>query len=202
MSVCGIMSSSSQIFDPDLTIAGEKIPFIRSNPVNFLGGTIKIPSNQKLSKSHIQQKLLDLLSRVDNTPVTRKQKIHPYKLGICAFAWSNHSDLPLLWLEKTLGPLITKYLKHWSGLAKSANTSRLFLPQSNGGLKLSSFSSLYKKMQVGKAALLLTSRDAGVQQATKLLLQKEKQADRKKFKLLNFTQKTFTTIPEASRGRL
>ena len=56
-------------------------------------------------------------------------------------------------------------------------------------------------MQVGKAALLLTSRDVGVQQATKLL-QKEKQADWKKLKPLNFTQKTFTTIPEASRGRL
>ena len=55
---------------------------------------------------------------------------------------------------------------------------------------------------MGKAALLMTSRDAGVQHATKIQLQKENQAQRKKFRPITITQKTFTSIPEASSRTL
>ena len=53
--------STSQVFDPNLCLDGEKIPFVGKNPVR-LGGTIQIPSSQQLAKNHIQQKLASLLS--------------------------------------------------------------------------------------------------------------------------------------------
>ena len=98
-----------------------------------------------------------------------------------------------------IDPLATKYLKRWSGLTKPADPSRLSLPQTSGGLELSSISMLYQKIQMGKAVLLMTSRDAGVQHATKI---KESQAQRKKFRPITITQKTFTSIPEASSRTL
>ena len=52
----------------------------------------------------------------------------------------------------------------------------------SGGLELSSISTLHKKMQVGKAALLMTSRDSEVQHATKLQLQCENLVQRNKLK--------------------
>ena len=97
-------------------------------------------------------------------PVTRKQKICLYRLGICPrITWDlTIFSYPLSWLQKTVDPLVTRYLKRWIGLAKSANTSRLCLPQTKGGLELQPVSVIYQKLQVGKAALLMTSRDAGV----------------------------------------
>ena len=53
--------------------------------------------------------------------------------------------------------------------------------------------------EIGKAALLMISRDSEVQHATKLQLQYENLPQRKKFKLITITQKAYSTAPEASR---
>ena len=68
--------------------------------------------------------------------------------------------------------LITKYLKWWSELATPADSSRFYLPYSKGGLKLPSVPGLYQKLQVWKAALLMTSRDGGVQHCEKTVGEK------------------------------
>ncbi len=38
-------SYSCRVFDPNLMLVGEKIPFIGKEPVCFLGGTIQVPSS-------------------------------------------------------------------------------------------------------------------------------------------------------------
>ena len=44
---CVALESSSghvtHVLDPNLTLAGEKIPFVGRNPVCFLGGTVQFP---------------------------------------------------------------------------------------------------------------------------------------------------------------
>ena len=75
-------SSTGHVVDPNLNPVGEKIPFVEREPVHFLGGTIQFPSMQQLAKDHILKKITNLLTRVDATPVTRKQKHHLYRLGI------------------------------------------------------------------------------------------------------------------------
>ena len=197
-------SSSSKLSDPNLALAGEKIPFVGKSPVHFLGGTIQISTDQQQARDLIQRKLANLLSRVDATPVTRKQKLHLYRLRVCLrITWDlTISDFPISWVEKTLDPLATQYLKRWLGLARPADPSRLYLPQEKGSLELPSVSLLYQKMHVGKVALLMISRDAGVQYAMKFQLQQENQAQRKKFRPATLTQGAFANFPEASRKTL
>ena len=70
------------------------------------------------------------------------------------------SDLDVTWLQKKLEPLATHFLKRWTGLAKSANTSRLYLPKSIGGLQLPSLVTTYKKLKCAMAASHTASKDS------------------------------------------
>lgn len=113
---------------------------------------------------------------MDRVPVTRKQKLKLFRLGICPrLTWDlTISEYPVSWLEENLDPLATHYLKKWAGLARATDPARLFLPQARGGFSLSLPSELYQKLQVGKASLLITSRDNGVNHAVRDSLKKEK----------------------------
>ena len=71
-------------------------------------------------------------------------------------------------MSSTLECKATHYLKRWSGLARSADPSRLYLPKDNGGLQPPPASVLYKKLG---AALLLTSRDPVTQHVTIMEIQ-------------------------------
>ena len=84
-------------------------------------------------------KRLDLfLQRVDAVPVTRKQKLLIYYAGICSrLSWDlSIASLPLSWVRNMLEAKATKYLKKWSGLARSSDTVRLYLSKAEGGLQL------------------------------------------------------------------
>ena len=105
-------SSTGHVVDPNLNLVGEKIPFIGREPVHFLGGTIQFPSMQQLAKGHILKKKTNLLTRVDATPVTRKQKLRLYTLGICLrITWDlTVSEFPLSWLEKNIDSLVCQQI--------------------------------------------------------------------------------------------
>ena len=175
MSVSRHRSFTGKVYDPKLQVAGKKIPFVGNHPVKFLGGTIQIPTNTALAREAISDKLASLLTRVDEIPVTRKQKLKLYRLGICPrLSWDlTIFDFPVSWIEKTLDAVTTRFLKKWAGLAKSTDPARLFLPQNLGGLNLSLPSTCYQKLQVGKASLLITSLDGGVNHAVRKSLKKE-----------------------------
>lgn len=91
------------------------------------------------------------------------------------------SDIPITWIEKNLDTMSTKYLKKWTGLAKSANTARLFLAKENGGLQLPSMSTTYKSLQCAKSTSLMTSSDAVVRHLVSEKTRRETTARRKKF---------------------
>ena len=86
------------------------------------------------------------------------------------------------WLESTLQPIATTFLKRWSGLAKSADTGCLFLPKEKGGLHLPSLVTLYKKLQVAKAAAYTCSRDPVVRAIATQETRKEATQTRPAFK--------------------
>lgn len=123
-----------------------------------------------------------------------------YKFGVCShISWDlTTTSFPLSWVESSLDPLATKYLKSWLGLARPADPSQLFLPPSHGGLRLSSISGLYRKLQVGKAALLMTSRDRAVQFVSRSALEKESCSLVLKFKPATIVQEMFVEDPGAS----
>ena len=93
--------------------------------------------------------------------------------------------------------MVTRYLKKWVGLARSAHPARLYLPHTNGGLNLPLPSTLYQKLQVGKASLLITSRDAGVNHAVRESLKKEQKQKRSKFQPNTIVQQAFAADPGA-----
>ena len=91
--------------------------------IKFLGGIIQVPNNPSLARDNILAKLETLLTHVDQTLVTRKQKLKLHRLGICPrLSWDpTIAEFPVSWLEKTLDPLVTRFLKRWSGLARSVD---------------------------------------------------------------------------------
>lgn len=67
-------------------------------------------------------------------------------------------------------------------MAKSANTSLLYLSKKEGGLDLPSLSSLYKRLQVSRQCQLLTSEDPCVRRIAEDDLQVEISSRRVKFR--------------------
>ena len=106
-------------------------------------------------------KLETVLVNVDATLLTSHQKLRLYKDAVCPrLMWDlSLVSFPISWVEKQLDTLVTRFLKRWTGLAKSADTSRLFLPKSKGGLQLLPISTIFKELQCARAASLMTSRD-------------------------------------------
>ena len=146
----GIQSSSGKLFDPNLTLHNEHIPFIHNNPIKFLGYTVQIPMDIASVKSLLHAKLLSLMQKVDDAPVTGKQKLLLYRAGVCPrLTWDlTISSLPLTWVTTVLEAEATCYLKKWAGLARSGNPASLYLPKAKGGLGLPSIGLLFKKQQV------------------------------------------------------
>ena len=110
-----------------------------------------------------------------------KKEASLYKAGICPrLSWLlTIEELPITWVERQLEVLATRYLKKWAGLAKSASTALLYLPQKKGGMNLPSLTSLYKRLQVSHQSQLLMSQDPCVRYLAEKGLQHD---STKKFK--------------------
>ena len=197
----GLLASSAKRSDPQLSLNGDKIPFIGANIIRFLGGPVQVPLNNFQHKVQLQEKLASLLQRVDSVPVTRKQKLLLFRAGVCPrITWDLAIlQLPISWVTRNLEAMSTRYLKKWSGLNRSANTAHLYLPMKCGGLGLPSISLLYKKMKVSQATLLLTSIDPVTQQAVKRRLGVEERQSRSSFRPMHHSQCTMADDPGASK---
>ena len=95
------------------------------------------------------------------------------------------SDLQISWIKQCLEstsyhPLSEK----WSGLCRSADTSKLYLLKKNGGLSLPNITTLYKKIKVSNACQLLLSQDPTCQHVCKSKVLKEEAQKRAVFKLM------------------
>lgn len=108
-------------------------------------------------------------------------------------------DFPVTWLEHELQPLATKSLKKWAGLARSSNTSILYLPAKRGGLALPSLVSLYKKQQSLRMVQLFTSKDAGVRTAAHLCLMEERGKQRVLFRPASLVDDILSQAPSQSQ---
>ena len=93
-------------------------------------------------------------------------------------------------------------MKKWAGLAKSANTALLYLPQRMSGLNLPSLSGLHKQLQVSRQCQLLTSADACVRHLAEKHLQNEDRLFRKSFKPAVIVRDTLADDPGRNRKAL
>lgn len=198
---CHSLASSGKMYDPKLTLQNSAISCIGNNAIKFLGASIQIPPNQNQLRKNLKSKLELLLEKVDEVPISRGQKLLLYKLGVCPrVLWDlGISDLPVSWISNHLEATTTRYLKKWSGLSKSADPSRLYLPKKNGGLDLPNITTLYKKIKVNSACQLLLLSDHITQQATKLQIRKEELQKRINFHPMLFAWEMVAADPGAGK---
>ena len=199
-----LQGSTGRPIDPKLHLAGDTIPYAANGPVKFLGMQIHIPHDAANVKENLVNRLKQMLDRVDPCPVTRHQKLRLYKAGICPrLSWLlTIEELPITWVERQLEVMATRYLKKWAGLAKSANTALLYLPQKKGGMNLPSLTSLYKRLQVSRQSQLLMSRDPCVRYLAEKGLQHDLTLSRKKFKASVVVRNALAEDPNRNRKSL
>ena len=171
----GIRASTGKSFDPALTVDGEPIPFIRNEAMKFLGKVVQVPLDTSNIKSQVLNKLSRMLERVDKTPVTRQQKLRLYRAGICPrMSWDlSVNSLPLSWVTDTLEATATRFLKKWSGLAKSADTARLYLPHPKEASVFLPSPCSIRGQQVSLGCQLLASTDPVVRFTTTVEIRRE-----------------------------
>jgi len=145
-----------------------------------------------------------MLLSVDRALLTRQQKMKLYKQAVCPrLTWLLTVDeYPLTWIERELEVRATRCLKRWAGLAKSANTSLLYLTLKDDGLNLPSISSIYKSLQVSKKCQLLTSADPTVRRIAEEDLKCELTMRRKKFLPAVVARQALVEDPGRSRAAL
>ena len=150
----------------------------------FLGMPVRVHSSNDDARSALRGSLLQMLTAIDKTPLTRQQKLRLFKQGDCPrLSWPLLvEDFPVTWMERVLQPLATKALKEWVGLARHSNTSILFLPAKRGGLALPSLVKQHKKLQASKMVQLIMSHDPGVRKVADLRLLEERKRQRMKFR--------------------
>ena len=182
----------------DLSIGGKAIPVVDDNSLKFLGKPVRFYKNNRSARDSIRQHLQQMLDAIDNTPLTRQQKLRLFRFGVCPrMSWPLLiEDLPISWLERELQSLATTALKKWAGLARSSCTSILFLPVKQGGLAIPSLVGLYKRQQAACMVQLFTSSDLGVRKAADLHLVDERKSQRAKFKqpLLSMSSELWTIL--------
>ena len=199
-----IQASTGKRYDPKLHLNEENIPFIGNKTLKFLGGPITVPYLTMEHRLLLSNKLSQLLDKVDKALVTRKQKLLLYRTGVCPrLNWDlSILELPVSWVSSSLEAKATHHLKKWSGLARSADPARLYIPRANGGLELPPISLLDRKLKSSQAALMLTSRDPITQHVTTIEIQREQALQRPQFQPMQFTRDVMAEEPGISRRAL
>ena len=190
--------------DLGLTLAGELIPSLEAGSFRFLGMPIRVSRNIHEARVSLRDSLVRMMESIDQVAVTRHQKLHLYKQGVCPrLNWPLLvEEFPLSWLTKELQPVVTRYLKKWAGLTRSAKTSILYLPVRKGGLGLPSLTSVYKKQQASRQVQLSMSHDRGVRQIALLQLQDERNRQRLRFRPATLVEEMRTINPSQTRQAL
>ena len=198
-----LQGSTGKLKDPHLQLNGASIPFTK-DPVRFLGLNVQVASHQVSSRSSIIARLQDMLTAVDKTLLTKRQKLHLFTAGVCPrLSWPLMTqEFPITWVERELDSLATRYIKRWAGLTKSANTAILYLPHSKGGLNLPRLSTVYKKLQVSRQTQLLTSRDGCVRFLADRNLRREESLSRKSFRPATLAREVLEVRPDGERKAL
>ena len=199
----GLQASSGKMINPHLSLNDQQVPYAR-NGVKFLGLAIDIPHDRAKSQAELVSRFEGMLTKLDAYPLSRKQRLLIYKSGVCPrLSWHlSVEEFPISWVERALDSLAVRFLKKWSGLARSANTTLLFLSGRRGGLNLPLPSTMHKKLQVSIQALLLTSPDSCVRLMAENASRRALSTSRPKFKPSQEVRDVMIHNPDFTRKSL
>ena len=199
----GLKASSGKKTDPLISLQSDHIPF-PSHGVKFLGLHVDTPQDSSQLRAELLIKFNNMLDRVDSCPLTSKQKLLVFRSGVCPrISWDlTVVKFPLSWVRRNLDSLATRYLKSWSGLARSANPALLFLSGKNGGLNLPLPSTMHKTLQSSHQSHLLTSPDPCVRCIAEDALKKDLTLTRPSFRASREVREVMSHNPDISKKSL
>jgi hypothetical protein len=124
------------------------------------------------------------MTTLDQDLITGPMKMWVYHFFIASrFSWDLMVyDLTASFL-KELDEIANRFLKKWSGLAKSANVSIFYRAKDRFGLHLKQMSCFSKKLQVIKMHLLKYSQDPNIRAIYQLKLKHDQGLRSKKWRL-------------------
>ena len=155
--------ASYSAFDAKLSINDQAIEFIGDHLFKFLGRKISSDLSESEQIRGVTASFKEYLDAVDNQPINGFMKLWLYQNYVLAFlAWPFTVYDFNLSVAKRLEVTANKYLKRWAGLPRPANTSILYRSRNMKGLRLTSVSLHYKKMQVLKAHTAKYSKDSNL----------------------------------------
>ena len=166
-------------YDPRLTIQGKAIPCLNNESFRMLGKKLAGSSDRADSKALLKSKLTDYLDKVDQSMLTGIQKSWIYQhLIIPSVTWElSVYEYPISFIEE-LNNIITKYLKRWLKITKSADKSIIYRSKEHFGLSIPNIVSNFKKAQMAKEFKMKTSKDQSVKKLYKNKLKKEQESVR------------------------
>ena len=104
----------------------------------YLGRYFNFNMSDNDHKSEILDTLTDFLNKIDQLPLHPKNKIRLYSQYVLSkISWHfTISDIGKTWVNETLDPIVSKYIRKWLELPISATLSNILLPYNRFGLNV------------------------------------------------------------------
>ena len=85
--------------------------------VRFFSMEVQVPKNSSAAREAVLTRLQEMLQAINESLLTRKQKLLLYSGGVCPrLSWPlSTQEFPTTWMEGQVDSLVTGYLKKWSG---------------------------------------------------------------------------------------
>ena len=104
----------------------------------YLGRYFNFNMSDNDHKSEILDTLTDFLNKIDQLPLHPKNKIRLYSQYVLSkISWHfTISDIGKTWVNETLDPIVSKYIRKWLEFPISATLSNILLPYNRFGLNV------------------------------------------------------------------
>jgi hypothetical protein len=161
-------------YDPKLSINGDEIVYIHSQPMRFLGKLIFKDLKDDVIRQSVKKKLTDMLKTTDQSQLNGIMKLWVYNnMIIPKMTWEfTVYNFPITYIGN-LEATCTKYLKRWARISRCTTNSALYRSRKRYGLQLKRLTTSVKCMQVTKYHLNKHSKDGSTQDLYKECLQKK-----------------------------
>ena len=127
----------------------------------LLGKHYNCAGDANATMKAVKERIEAQLDRLDKDPLPGHLKTEVYKLGFGSFnRWALQvQHFNASWIETELRPMVIRYLKKWSGLARPGSSEIFFLPVEQMGAGLPDPLLLWKQASISRSCILLASPD-------------------------------------------
>ena len=150
--------------DPQLSINGLPMAWIKDKPFKFLGKQTLANASDTAARKKMEQTINDGVAKIDALPLTGVQKMWIFDAVLMSkLSWDFMvHDTTTTWIATHLGSIQTEWYKKWSHYPKHGVVSIFYRSTKRFGLQMKEMMPFFKKQQLIKCHLLKTSSDQEV----------------------------------------